>query len=487
VSDSISLAWGRAERLFNSGWGYAPWWTVVAALAVGLAAALLPLAQAVLLLVGGAALVAMAIRPIVGLGVLLVVAPLGAWEAHRVNLGGFDSGQLLFFLVLAAWLAQGVRRGRIVVPPHPLYLPLLLFGAVGAVSLLDAPSATLGMKELVKWVEMAVMMWIVAGMVAAHGARPVVALLLGLYQFGFQADVPDHFAILDERFYRAYGTFMQPNPFGAFVSWAALLGAGTLLGAVTRWWEQRRLTVPVVLWWAFLAACTLVAAGGLVASWSRGAWLAFAAGAAALALFAPRRRWVGAVLLGGALVGFVGLWQLELLPGAITERLTSFALEVPSSAQSAVDVRGVEFTDENFAVIERLAHWQAALDIARQEPWLGAGFGNYEAAYPEVALPNWTHPLGHAHNYYLNLLAEVGALGLAAYLVLWGAIFVWTLRALRGGSEQRGIVLGLLAIWVALTVHHMLDKLYVNNLYLHLGALLGILHGFVPARSEAVA
>ena len=34
---------------------------------------------------------------------------------------------------------------------------------------------------------------------------------------------------------------------------------------------------------------------------------------------------------------------------------------------------------------------------------------------------------------------------------------------------------GLLGTWTHLAVHSMVDKLYVNNLFLHLGVLLGLL------------
>jgi hypothetical protein len=43
------------------------------------------------------------------------------------------------------------------------------------------------------------------------------------------------------------------------------------------------------------------------------------------------------------------------------------------------------------------------------------------------------------------------------------------------GWPERGIVLGLLSAWVALSAHHLVDKLYVNNIYIHLGVMLGLL------------
>jgi hypothetical protein len=35
--------------------------------------------------------------------------------------------------------------------------------------------------------------------------------------------------------------------------------------------------------------------------------------------------------------------------------------------------------------------------------------------------------------------------------------------------------MGLLAVWTAVTIHHLVDKLYVNNIYIHLGVLFGLL------------
>jgi fatty acid desaturase len=37
------------------------------------------------------------------------------------------------------------------------------------------------------------------------------------------------------------------------------------------------------------------------------------------------------------------------------------------------------------------------------------------------------------------------------------------------------MTLGLLGVWTHLAVHSFFDKLYVNNLFLHLGVMLGLL------------
>jgi O-antigen ligase len=173
--------------------------------------------------------------------------------------------------------------------------------------------------------------------------------------------------------------------------------------------------------------------------------------------------------LGGVLL-LMGM-ELDLVPANVINRISNFSQDLRFG-----DVRGVDINDANYAVLERLAHWQAALNMARDNLWLGVGFGNYEPAYADYALINWPDALGHAHNYYLNVLAETGVLGLVAYLVFWTAVIWQTVVTLsRLDWPQRGIALGLLAAWVALSVHHLVDKLYVNNVYVHLGVMLALL------------
>jgi O-antigen ligase len=149
------------------------------------------------------------------------------------------------------------------------------------------------------------------------------------------------------------------------------------------------------------------------------------------------------------------------------------------------DVRGVRANDDNFAIVERRAHWQAALSMFEDSPWLGVGFGNYAVAYPKYSLPKWDDPLGHAHNYYLNVLAEAGILGLVTFLILWGAIF-W--QAWRGVRTARGWAIGVAAgvfgVLVALSIHNFFDNLFVHAMYIQVGLTLGLVPVLTLAPSE---
>jgi O-antigen ligase len=221
----------------------------------------------------------------------------------------------------------------------------------------------------------------------------------------------------------------------------------------------------------------LVALG---ASWSRGAWLGVGAAVLAMTATLPRKTGWGLILATSLVVAGLVLYSSGRLPASFTARLTSFVQDIRLE-----DVRGVPINDANYAVIERLAHWQAALSMFRYNFWFGIGFGCYEAVYSRFALINWPIALGHAHNYYLNLVAETGLIGLIAYGLLWGAIFWQTWRVTRRARGlARGIALGLLGAWTHISVHHLLDNLYVNNSHLQIGVLLGVLAFLIQQKSE---
>lgn len=472
-----------------------PWWTALAASLGGVLIAFLPLPQAAVVL-APFLIILVFIEPLVGVALMLMVAPWAALERVALGSGPFDSGQLLFLLTVGAWLVRGAVSRRIRLPGSPSYVPLALFVFVALLSLLDAASLSPGLREVLKWLEMGTVALIVADLSMTMHERPIGGWLglqpdrwawpiilffillagtsqglVGVWQFGLRGSGPEHFQIAGGPFFRAYGTFEQPNPFGGFVSWIAALGIGALIGESMRFLKTRAIDLRKLLWLLFLIVASTIALLALLFSWSRGAWLGFAAGMAAFLFFLPRKRLVGGVALTAGVAVFLLAWQLNWLPMSVTQRLLSFTEDLRWG-----DVRGADINDANFAVLERLAHWQAAVDMAEYNLVDGVGFGNYEAAYEEYALINWPAALGHAHNYYLNVLAETGVVGLFVYLLFWLAVIWQTLRLIGEAPwPQRGLALGLLGAWVALSTHHLLDKLYVNNLYLYLGAMWGML------------
>jgi O-antigen ligase len=484
---TLSAPLSAPDVAYRTGWA-------VLTLVLGVLLARLPLAWGAAVLAAAVLAGAAVWEPVVGLGLAMTLGPARAYLAVTFEGLPLDPGQVFFGLAVAGWLARGLAARRVVVPRLPLLLPLGLFTGVGLLSQLAAVSLEEGLKEVIKWAQIGVALLILVSEAERGRARALLAFvltagltqaLLALWQYGFRGTGPEHFRLPDGN-YRAYGTFEQPNPLGGFLGLVWPVAAGLALAALVPLLEvvvhrllDRRpaASLSPSAWrrrWlatAFLGGLAALMLGGLFVSFSRGAWLGAAAAGLALSFALPRRNWQGLALVAGGGALAAGLALAGLLPASIANRLGDL-----TEVTTVADVRGVEIQAENFAIVERLAHWQAAAGMARERPWLGVGLGNYGPVYPRYALLNWPNALGHAHMIYLNVLAETGVLGLAAYLLLWGSVVALNLRVIRQSSGlTRGLALGLLAAWAHLSVHQLVDSLYVNNIHFLLAGLLALL------------
>ncbi len=232
-------------------------------------------------------------------------------------------------------------------------------------------------------------------------------------------------------------------------------------------------------WLLIIGVSALVVMLAAVAmSWSRGAWIGVAAGMIVAVIVQSRRAFIVSNVAALALIVVAFMGSLNLIPPVIAERFSGIA-----DYFGIFDVRGVKVDDANFAVVERMAHWQIALNMFTEHPAFGVGIGNYAPVYPEYALPRWSDPLGHAHNYYLNIAAETGAIGLLAYLILWASALWQAWRAIRVSQGwMRGVAAGLLGMIVALSLHNVFDNLFVHGMTAQVGIGLGIIAGMADNR-----
>ena len=133
------------------------------AAAIGLLITFLPLPIAAALLILPTVLILIYLFPLLGLGLALLAGPFGAVESVILGPSPLDSGQILLLLTLVIWLLKGLGRGRVVIPATPLNLPLLLFLGVATLSSLNALSVEFALRELLKWVEVLLIIWLVVG------------------------------------------------------------------------------------------------------------------------------------------------------------------------------------------------------------------------------------------------------------------------------------------------------------------------------------
>lgn len=223
------------------------------------------------------------------------------------------------------------------------------------------------------------------------------------------------------------------------------------------------------------AACGAVALAliaGIIMSWSRGAWLGLIIALLAVAALRSRRTFLlastGVLLVLLVLVLFGAGWLPESIQGRVAD--LSGYLNPPDPSRT-------EITDENFSVLERLAHWRAGWCMFESAPWLGVGIGNYGVSYARCPQPHWYEPLGHAHNVFINFLAETGVLGFGTFLAFWAGLALYLVRFSRmsGSPWVKATTLGLLGTWSYLTVHSVFDNLFVQHLQLQLALILAAL------------
>jgi O-antigen ligase len=341
---------------------------------------------------------------------------------------------------------------------------------LATISIGYADSPPLAIKESLKWLELllAVLIvvdlanedhlarWVIGAMLVAGAAEAVYGTVQFLTDTG-----PSAFQLKGAL--RAFGHFDQPNPFAGYLITILPLALCMPLSPAN----------PAKFRWLSLAAASLLSVGiGL--SQSRGAWLGLVVAALCLLLAWSRftRRLLIPCALGATLA--LALAVAGLLPAAILDRLGQTV-----EYFGVFDVRAVEVTSDNWAVVERMAHWQAGWYMFLDHPWFGVAAGNYVQAYPEYFVGTWHEPLGHAHNYYLNILAELGVVGGSLLLLLLALVF----RQLGGAlvrSEMladafwRAVLAGVFGGLIVFCVHNMFDSLFVHSVNIQVGVLIGL-------------
>ena len=448
------------------------WAPVAAAMVLAAAAiALLPLGLAAIVVVGALATLVSLVRVEYGLSLLALAVPFESLKAFGMGDFSITFTEVLCGLLALAWLGHGAVHRRLPLVVNPMAVVITLFVVLVAVSVGVAESLGLALKELLRWLQVLLVYLLVVSLarqtrwqkllVAALFVAAGLEVLLGVYQF-FTRTGPPSFGV--GSFLRAYGTFGQPNPYAGYLGMVAPLAY-----ALAFFWGRRaRIDWLRLLAWLVLAG-TLAAS---LMSFSRGGWMGLAMALVAVTALASRR---GAVLTAVGLVVLASLAVLgmaNLLPASILGRLSILA-----DYFSIFDVREVLVTPENWALVERMAHWQAAWYMYEDHVLFGVGIGNYVAAYPSYYLTIWKDPLGHAHNLYLNMLAEMGAIGLVGYLLMVGSWFGLGLLSLRRSEPgfSRALALGCLGVLTASAAHNVFDNLYVHGLNVHLAIILGLL------------
>ena len=450
-----------------------------AAAATGIIVGSLPATYGFATLASITALVVIVANPILGLAGLAAVIPLtpSGDGLSRLPVTPADG---LALVILATFAASRSIRRRLLLRTTPAFWPGVGFIVAVLVSASASSDLSASAKEVLRWTEALVVLVVVATLCHRERDRHLVVVsvllaviaeaLLGWGQFILRVG-PDGFRV--GSFLRAYGTFGQPNPFGGY-----LLMTVPLALAIAFWLRPSVMgsrasgaTVALLLWWLALVA-TGVGVIALLMSLSRGALVGLAL--ACVVLVSLYTRWgIALVVFAGVGVAVLSmLGSANILPSVVADRLTQIWAFV-----GPFDASRVAPTPENWAIVERMAHWQAAWNMFRSSPIVGIGPGRYASAYAEFRVNDfWIDPLGHAHNLYLNIMAETGLIGITGYLiqlVAWLAIAVASFRRSQSRFD-RALAAGVVASLAGVALHNVFDNLSVHGLETEAAMLVGL-------------
>jgi O-antigen ligase len=306
--------------------------------------------------------------------------------------------KVLGLLLFGAWIVRALVRGeQIRVSPALAWAGL--FGFAVGLALLLSPNPADSIFDSLRYALFIVFFFLVLQLThdAAQVRRIVRVMVLsstfaagwGLYGFVVIG--------LD----RAAGPISDPNDF-AYLMICVLPLAAYLLNS-----ERRRR----VLW----GICCLVLLGATLATLSRGALI----GLAALAPWAIATR---RVPLGGIVLGVAALLSIAAVAFAIWAPLLHDRLEQKGNISAK-------------NVTARQALWAASLRMAEDRPLTGVGPGRFGIEAPAYVRNNpivLKQPV--VHNSYLQVMAELGALGLFAFVA-----FLVSSWRLLGRARRRAV------------------------------------------------
>lgn len=384
-------------------------------------------------------------------GVLCLV--LGALAFGSLALGGthaeFFAGMAgLWIAAVLLWLVRlwGAPAPVLCWPPMAWAVLAFLFYAVLRVPFAPVEYAAQGELLMVALCGLSFFV-VVNNLNRAHSANWVVGMLLAVGAFGSMYAI---FQVLTRSSHvwnyvrwegyrgRGSGTYICPNHLAGWLELALPLGLAYLL--VGRLNHALRILAGYAV---------IVIGAGLMATESRGAWLATAL--ALLAFFA--------VLL---------MQRGHRVPALLTMLLLLVAGGWALAQARASSAHVQKLFDPSYVSDVRPYLWASALKIWQADFWWGAGPGHFDHVFRLYRDPLVQARPDRAHNDYLNTLADWGLVGavLVAWTLIvlfWGVARVWP-HVQRDGDDFRSrqsnrfaFVLGATASLLALLVHSVVD------------------------------
>ena len=265
--------------------------------------------------------------------------------------------------------------------------------------------------------------------------------------------------------FRARGMWDHPVRFGHSIALSLCFPVAYLLTGYVRGFRRPGLLRSVCL------LSSIFAGAGLFFSFTRGAWIGFAAAVLVMSLYIGWRQFAKVVIIGSLVVAAILFSSTEL-----RGRFQSMRQPHTDGSSTA-----------------RLDIWRANIEMFKDHPVLGVGYGVNEDLITEYyeKLGITQHDGGHAHNNFIQFLSGTGALGFLTYLAFSILMLLLTHRTLRQARENEDHFLtavALAAMGAQLVIHvgglteASFKSAQINHQYfLILALLIALTRARVPA------
>lgn len=240
-------------------------------------------------------------------------------------------------------------------------------------------------------------------------------------------------------FPRIRGTFLFPNPFASYLAIVVIVVAA-IQPALDR--RFRRITMLVAI----------VAVVMMLATYTRGAWIACV---------------VGLLVIG--VVRTRSILVLLAVAAALVPVMAPSVLDRFSDLGEARQTVNIDAAANSWQW--RLDYWSEILDLGDTSPITGVGLTGVAASLPEEKPP---------HNDYVRLVAETGWVGLAIYLAWLASIIVLAWQVWRRSDETaaKSTALAALATFLAIVVLASVANLVSQAVVMmYTGVIAGALSG----------
>jgi O-antigen ligase len=335
------------------------------------------------------------------------------WEKSILLTGTATLSHLMGILAFAAALVAAARRGSVRRPNLALGLALV-FVAWTALTWLWSVDRSATLTRASTMFELLAMTWLIWDSCRERARQ---RQLLAAYVWGAVAAAASayvRFFLGRQTYWRRYAApGFDPNDFGLILALSIPLALYLALRPGPMRWAYR-LAVVVVL-------------GAILLTASRTA-LVTAFAAFVFAFLTWRESGRGQRVESVALLALLVLGLFRFAPAPARERLATFTTELTQGT-----------------LHNRTTIWKTGLRVLRHHPVAGIGAGAYpEAVRPWLGTPGLPGHFYVAHNTFLSVLVECGAVGFLLYGLMLGValLYVWTLAPL-----ERALWAVMLAVW----------------------------------------